>query len=98
MDHMQHFKWFSAQYPNIWFLIYTISKFYKVAESLLWINSDMPEKDETEGGLRSLGGVETCLPKKSMYVLVGEEKKYSSLAMEFLKKSRKDIKGDLFWR
>lgn len=59
MDHTQHFKWFSAQYPNIWFLIYTNSKFYKVAESLLWINSDMPEEDATEGGLHSLGGVGT---------------------------------------
>lgn len=66
MDHTQHFKWFSAQYPNIWFLIYTNSKFYKVAESLSCLNSCMPETDAAELASHSLGGVGICLPKENV--------------------------------
>lgn len=66
MDHTQHFQMVFGQYPNIWFLIYTNSKFYKVDESLLWINSGMPEKDAAEVGFHSLGGAGTCLPKENV--------------------------------
>lgn len=60
------FKWFSAQYPNMWFLISTNSKFYKVAESLLWINSYRLVKDAAEVGFHSLGGAGTGLPKQNV--------------------------------
>lgn len=66
MDHTQPFKWFSAQYPNIWFLIYTNSKFYEVGESLLWINSYVPERDTAKMGFHLMGGAGTCLPKENV--------------------------------
>ena len=50
MNRTQHFKWPSAQYPNIWFLIYANSKFSTVSESLLWTNVFMPGKVTGEVG------------------------------------------------
>lgn len=94
-DHMQHFKRFSAQYPNIWFLIYTSSKFYKVAESLLWINSYTPEKEAAEVGFTHWVGLGLAFQRK---MFKWKEEKYFLPGNRIFKKSRKYIKDELFWR
>lgn len=94
-DHMQHFKRFSAQYPNIWFLIYTSSKFYKVAESLLWINSYTHEKEAAEVGFTHWVGLGLAFQRK---MFKWKEEKYFLPGNRIFKKSRKYIKDELFWR
>lgn len=92
---MQHFKCFSSQPPNIWYLIYTNSKFFKVDESLLCINSFSLKRTQLKQTFTHL--TELCLAFVRTMGVWNEEK-YIFLGNNILQIIQKKIKDDLIQR